>query len=154
VLCKDFVVHPNQLMLARAAGADAVLIMVSVLGGLTAAFVKAARDCGLTPLVEVHGEHEYAIARDSGADLIGVNARDLRDLTVDTAGSLDLIARAAGEGFVVVAESGIRERTDVEAAAEAGARAVLVGETLMRSDDVGATLRNLTGVRVRAGARP
>ena len=153
VLCKDFVVHPNQLLLARANGADAVLIMVGVLGSMTRAFVKAAEDCGLTPLVEVHDEREYAVAREAGARLLGVNARDLRDLSVDTEGTFELISQAAADGLVVVAESGIRERSDVKAAAEAGAKAVLVGETLMRSEDPAATLGKLTGVRAPTGVR-
>lgn len=146
ILCKDFVVHHNQLLLARAAGADAVLLMVSVLGERTVAFVTAARDVGLEPLVEVHGEVEYRLAAVSGARIIGVNARDLRTLEVDRAGTLEIIARAAADEFVVVAESGIRGRGDVEQAAKAGASAVLVGEALMRADDPAGAVRGMTGI--------
>jgi indole-3-glycerol phosphate synthase len=146
ILCKDFVVHHNQLLLARAAGADAVLLMVSVLGERTAAFVAAALERGLEPLVEVHGEDEYVIARSAGARVLGVNSRDLHTLDVDRQGSFALIERAARDGFCVVAESGMRSRTDVAEAAAAGAHAVLVGESLMRADDPAEAVRALTGV--------
>jgi indole-3-glycerol phosphate synthase len=146
VLAKDFVIDPVQLFLARNNGADAVLLMVSVLGEGTRAFVGGAEYFGLTPLVEVHDEAEYEIAAASGAELIGVNSRDLRDLTVDTAAALELVRRAASDGFAVVAESGVTERAHVEAAGQAGACAVLVGTTLMRSGDPVQTIEGLTGI--------
>jgi indole-3-glycerol phosphate synthase len=150
VLCKDFVVHHNQLLIARSRGADAILLMVSVLGERTGAFVKAAHDCGLDALVEIHGADEYEIAREAGSPLIGVNARDLRTLDVDVEGTFAMIERASADGFCVVAESGIHGRDDVERAAAAGASAVLVGEFLMRSNDPRAEVEGMTGVPVRA----
>ncbi len=152
ILCKDFIVHHDQLLQARAAGADAVLLMVSVLGERTAAFVAGAQARGLEPLVEVHGEAEYEIARSAGARIIGVNSRDLRTLKVDRAGSFALVERAVRDGFCVVAESGIRTRNDVAEAAAAGAHAVLVGESLMRADDPREAVKALTGVGRRARA--
>jgi indole-3-glycerol phosphate synthase len=149
ILCKDFVIDPAQLFLARNSGADGVLLMVSVLGDGTRAFVGGAQEFGLTPLVEVHDAAEYELAAASGAELIGVNSRDLRDLSVDAEAALALVARAADDGFAVVAESGVGERAQVEAAAEAGACAVLVGTTLMRSENPVATLEGLTGVAMR-----
>lgn len=152
VLCKDFIVHHDQLLLARSHGADAVLLMVSVLGERSSRFVSAAHACGLRVLLEVHDEDEYAIAREAGARVIGVNARNLRDLTIDTEAALALVARAAGDGFCVIAESGIADRAGVEAAASAGASAVLVGTSLMRAANPEEAVRKLTGVPVRAGA--
>jgi len=152
ILCKDFIVHHDQLLQARAAGADAVLLMVSVLGERTAAFVAGAQARGLEPLVEVHGEAEYEIARSAGARIIGVNARDLCTLEVDRAGSFALVERAVRDGFCVVAESGIRTRNDVAEVAAAGAHAVLVGESLMRADDPREAVKALTGVGRRARA--
>jgi indole-3-glycerol phosphate synthase len=146
VLCKDFVVHHDQLLLSRAAGADAVLLMVSILGDSTGAFLHAADEVGLAALVEVHDEREYEIAAASGARIIGVNARDLRDLSVDVERSWGLVSRAAAEGFCVVAESGMRTEADVRHAAEQGAKAVLVGEALMRADDPAQAVRQLAGI--------
>lgn len=148
VLCKDFVVHHNQILFARASGADAILLMASVLGERLPAFVAASRDCGLEPLVEVHDAEEYALARIARARVLGVNARDLRDLSVDREGSLALIRRAAQDGLLVVAESGIRSRADVEEAAAAGARAVLVGEHVMRAEDPAQAVEAMTGVAI------
>ncbi len=152
ILCKDFVIDPAQLFLARNSGADGVLLMVSILGGGTRAFVGGAEEFGLTPLVEVHDAAEYEIAAASGARLIGVNCRDLRNLSVDPEAALGLVARAAADGFAVVAESGVAERAQVEAAAEAGACAVLVGTALMRSEDPAEMLGWLTGVPAKCAA--
>lgn len=150
-LCKDFVVDERQLYAARAAGADAALLMVSVLGERIGGYLALARDLDMQALVEVHDAAELAIALDSGAALVGVNSRDLRDLTVDVAGALPLVRTAAGAGMTVVAESGIRRRADVAAAGAAGASAVLVGTLLMRSEDPARELAALTGVARRSG---
>ncbi|MDH4139236.1 MAG: indole-3-glycerol phosphate synthase TrpC [Coriobacteriia bacterium] len=146
VLDKDFVVDPVQLFVARGHGADAVLLMVSVLGQLVGEYSDTAATLGLTPLVEVTDPNELHTALGSGATVIGVNSRDLRSLEVDKKRALEVIAEAAAAGVIVVAASGVRERADVEAAAEAGADAVLVGETLMRSPFPEEVLEELTGV--------
>ncbi len=147
VLCKDFVVDPLQIETARAVGADAVLLMVAVLGERLPDFVRLASDAGLEPLVEVHGKEEYALARESGARVIGVNSRDLRTLEVDVERSLGLVQLVSAEGFVAVAESGVKGRPDVRAAARSGADAVLVGEYVMRAADPAGAVEGLTGVR-------
>lgn len=154
VLCKDFVVDPVQLFVARGHGADAVLLIVAVLGEDVAGYIDLAATLGLQALVEVHTADELAIAQHAGATLVGVNARNLRTLEVDVAGARELVRAAAGTGVTVVAESGIRDRSDVTAAAAAGADAVLVGETLMRAAFPEDTLADLTGVaKATAGDR-
>lgn len=146
VLCKDFVVDPVQLFLARGHGADAVLLMVSVLGREVADYIDLAATLNLTPLVEVIDAGELDIAVAAGADVIAVNSRNLHTLEVDPAAARDVVAAAALAGCVVVAASGTKTRADVEAAALAGAHAVLVGETLMRAPFPEDILGDLTGV--------
>lgn len=151
VLCKDFVVDPVQLFVARGHGADAVLLMVRVLGRMVAEYADLARTLGLAPLVEVADFEELSAALGSGARVIAVNARDFRTLGVDLDAQRELVAEAARCDVAVVAASGVRWRGDVQAAAEAGADAVLVGETLMRTQFPEDVLAELTGVR--KGAR-
>lgn len=146
VLAKDFVVDPVQLFAARGHGADAVLLMVSVLGEEVGDYLDLATTLGMAALVEVHNDDELTIALGAKAPLIGVNSRDLRTLDVTPEKVAPLIARAKAGGAVVVAESGIRKRADVEAASGSGADAVLVGERLMRSDFPEDVLAELTGV--------
>jgi len=154
VLAKDFVVDPAQVFAARGHGADAVLLMVSVLGEERLCdYLDLAATLHLEALVEVVDETELAIARRCGATLIGVNARDLRTLAVDPARARRVVSAAAElPGVTVVAASGTRTRADVEAAAAAGAHAVLVGETLMRAPFPEDVLEELTGV-ARGAAR-
>jgi indole-3-glycerol phosphate synthase len=146
VLRKDFVIHPAQLIESRAAGADAVLLIAPAVSELELkALVAAAADLGLDALVEAHAEEDLDRALATDAELIGINARDLETLEVDLGRALALLERIPGDR-VAVAESGISTREHVERALAAGARAVLVGEALMRADDPGATLRSLRGV--------
>ncbi|KAF0208411.1 MAG: indole-3-glycerol-phosphate synthase [Actinomycetota bacterium] len=152
VLCKDFVVDAVQLFVARGHGADAVLLMVSVLGTEVGMYLDLALTLGLEALVEVHDAAELAIARHAGATLVGVNSRDLSTLAIDQMRALEVIDAAARGGLVVVAESGMRTRFDVDAAALAGADAVLVGEALMRSPFPEDVLAELAGVAKRASA--
>lgn len=147
VLCKDFVVDPVQLFVARGHGADAVLLMVSVLGEQIAGYLDLAASLGLTALVEVAQIEELELALRHKATLIGVNARDLHTLEVDLAAQRLLVAEAVRAGATVVAASGVSRRADVEAAARCGAHAVLVGEALMRSAYPEDVLAELTGVR-------
>lgn len=149
VLCKDFVVDPMQLFIARGYGADAVLLMVSILGDSLAEYLDLATTLGLTALVEVHDHAELQIALAAKAQLIGVNSRDLRTLEVSPEKVAPLLGEAKAAGAVAVAESGVKKRADVEAAAEAGADAVLVGEKLMRAEFPEDVLQELTGVAKR-----
>jgi indole-3-glycerol phosphate synthase len=155
VLRKDFVTVPYQVWEARAWEADAVLLIVAALSeALLADLLAEAATAGLDALVEVHSEEEAAVAATAGAGLVGVNARNLATLRVDQ-GRLAQVAHALPPGATVVAESGIASRADVLAAEAAGAHAVLVGESLVRSDDPAATLAGLLGRPAddRTGAR-
>lgn len=153
VLCKDFVVDPVQLFVARGHGADAVLLMVSVLGGEVAEYLDLAATLGLECLVEVIDERELDVALAAGATLIGVNSRDLRTLEIDAARAREVVGQAAQAGATAILASGVRGRDDVRAAAQAGADGVLVGETLMRSAFPEDVLAELTGVAREAAIR-
>jgi indole-3-glycerol phosphate synthase len=150
VLRKDFIVGSYQLWEARAYGADLVLLIVAALEqDALISLVERARSLGLTPLVEVHDEHEIARALDAGADVIGVNARDLKTLEVDR-GVFARVAHLIPDSCIKIAESGVREPHDLIAYAEAGADAVLVGESLVTGKDPRLAVHNL----VTAGAHP
>lgn len=149
VLCKDFVVDSVQLFVARGHGADAILLMVSALGERIGEYVDLARTLGLQPLVEVVSDSELEVALEYGAELVAVNSRNLHTLEVDQASALEIAAAAREAGAIVVAASGTSTRADVEAAAAAGAHAVLVGTALMRSAFPEDVLMELTGVPLR-----
>lgn len=146
VLCKDFVVDPVQAFAARGHGADAVLLMVSVLADQTGTYIDLASTLGLAALVEVVDEFELEVALAAGARVVAVNSRDLHTLEVDSERARRVVSAAADAGVVVVAASGTSRRADVEAHARAGAHAVLVGEALMRADFPEDVLQELTGV--------
>ncbi|MDX6297260.1 MAG: indole-3-glycerol phosphate synthase [Nocardioidaceae bacterium] len=150
VLRKDFIVSSYQLWEARAAGADLALLIVAALTeNELAGLIDRARSIGLTPLVEVHDAHQLACAVEAGADLVGINARDLDTLEVDR----DVFARLAPcipDGIVRVAESGVRGPRDVLEYARNGADVVLVGETLVKGKDP----RTAVADMVAAGAHP
>jgi indole-3-glycerol phosphate synthase len=151
VLRKDFVTTPYQVWEARAWGADAVLLIVAALEQpLLADLLAEARAAGMDALVEVHTHDEAAAAAAAGADLVGVNARDLATLAVDL-GRFAAVRDALPPGAILVAESGIRTRADVEAVAAAGAHAVLVGEALVLAPDPEAATAGLLG-RTRSTA--
>jgi indole-3-glycerol phosphate synthase len=145
LLRKDFLIDPYQVDEARAHGADAVLLIVAALdaAGLRA-LRERALEHGLDALVEVHDERELDAALGAGADLLGINNRDLRSFEVDL-GVTERLAPRVPEGVVIVAESGILSGEDVHRLEAAGAHAVLVGEALMREPDVGLALRRLRG---------
>ena len=149
VLCKDFVVDPVQLFVARGHGADAILLMVSVLGERVGDYIDVATTLGLTPLVEVVDLAELAVALRAGAQVVAVNSRNLHTLVVDADAARATVVAAAGAGMIVVAASGTKTRSDVERAAIAGANAVLVGEALMRAPYPEDVLEELTGVSKR-----
>jgi indole-3-glycerol phosphate synthase len=143
VLRKDFIVSEYQLLETRAAGADAVLLIVAALDDaeLRRLLARAAAH-GLAALVEVHDETELARALDAGAAIVGVNNRNLRTLEVDLDASRRLAA-AIPRGVTAVAESGFRHRCELDALAAAGYAAFLVGERFMTAPDPGAALAGL-----------
>ncbi|MGH3471173.1 MAG: indole-3-glycerol phosphate synthase TrpC [Nocardioidaceae bacterium] len=150
VLRKDFIVTSYQLWEARAAGADLALLIVAALtANELAGLVERARSIGLTPLVEVHTADEVAAAVDAGAELIGVNARDLKTLEVDRR-TFRRLAPHIPDGVVRVAESGVRGPHDVMDYARNGADVVLVGESLV----TGRQPREAVADLVAAGAHP
>ena len=146
VLRKDFVVEPYQLLEARASGADLALLIVAALSDdLLEALYDEARELGLTALVEVHDESETERAVVLGAELVGVNARNLKTLAVDDA-TFGRLAPLVPADRVLVAESGIGSRDDVSRFVAEGARVVLVGEALVKDGDPEGAVRAMTGV--------
>ena len=142
-LRKDFMLDPWQALEARAMGADAILLIVAALDdGLMAEIEAAALEHGMDVLVEVHDEAELERALRLRTRLLGVNNRDLRDFSVDPARAHRLAALAPADALLV-SESGIATRADLDAAAAHGIRAFLVGESLMRQADVAAATRRL-----------
>jgi indole-3-glycerol phosphate synthase/phosphoribosylanthranilate isomerase/anthranilate synthase/indole-3-glycerol phosphate synthase/phosphoribosylanthranilate isomerase len=145
VLRKDFIVGDYQLFEARAAGADAILLIVAALEQAELVRLQArAWELGLAALVEVHDEDELTRAGDAGARLIGVNNRNLRTLAVDTSAS-DRLARLMPPGATAVSESGLKTRADLERLAAAGYRAFLIGERFMTDPDPAAAIKSLVG---------
>ncbi len=145
VLRKDFILDEYQLLEARAAGADAVLLIAECLDDCRLrALHNAAVELGLAPLVELYEPNNLPRVLDAGATLIGVNNRDLRTFEVDLDHTLRLRTRIPAE-CVLVSESGIRSRADVLRLEAAGVDAILVGEILMASPDIAAAVNALLG---------
>ena len=146
ILRKDFLLLPAQVIESRAEGADAVLLIAAALEETELkAMVAAADDLGLGTVVETHAEGDLEKALATDAKVIGVNARDLESLEVDLDRAIAFLGQVPDDRIAVL-ESGVRTREDVVRATDAGAKAVLVGEGLMRSADPAATLRVLRGV--------
>lgn len=151
LLCKDFILWPYQLYQARAAGADAALLIAAILTDKDLHYLlKVARSLGLAVLVEVHdGEEMERVLALDGVELIGINNRDLSTFAVDLATTEQLMAtygtRVRERGALLVSESGLFSRDDLDRVVSAGADAVLVGEALMRQADVTAALETLIG---------
>jgi len=148
LLRKDFIVDPYQLVEARLAGASAALLIVAAFpdAAALADLIGAAELLGLDTLVEVHDASDLATARSVGAQIVGINNRDLHSLDVDLATSLRLRPLVPAD-VTVVAESGITTRQDVRDLEQAGVYAILVGEALMRVSDPAATAAELLGRR-------
>jgi indole-3-glycerol phosphate synthase len=143
VLRKDFIVDHYQLLEALAIGADVVLLIVAALEqSALERLMREASDLGLSTLVEVHDETELDRALDAGAEIIGINNRDLRTFTVDLAVT-ERLAPLIPASAIVVGESGIFTAEDVRRLGAAGARAVLVGESLIVSPDRAVAIRSL-----------
>jgi indole-3-glycerol phosphate synthase len=145
VLRKDFIVDPYQVLESAAAGADAILLIVAALDPDTLYdLYREARGLDLDVLVEVHDERELEVALDIDADVLGLNNRNLNDFSVDIERTYELLSNVPA-GKLVVSESGFTVREQLDALDEVGVDAVLVGETLMRADDVEAACRELAG---------
>ncbi|MEG3144706.1 indole-3-glycerol phosphate synthase TrpC [Sphingomonas sp. RT2P30] len=145
VLRKDFMVDPWQVPESRALGADAILLIMAALDdGLLGEIEASALDCGMDVLVEVHDEREMERAMKLKSRLIGVNNRDLRDFTVNFARTYELIGKAPA-GCTFIAESGLMTHADLDEMATHGVHCFLIGEALMRQDDVEAATRAMIG---------
>ena len=143
VLRKEFIFDPYQVYEARAHGADAILLIVAMLSpSQLAELGDLAGRFWMQTLVEVHDEAEMKIALDSGADIVGINNRDLRTFVTDLAVT-DRLAGMVPSGKIVVSESGVSSRDQVDRVGRAGAHAVLVGEALVAAVDVAAKLNEL-----------
>ena len=143
LLRKDFIIDPHQLDEAVQAGASAVLLIVAALErSALAALLREAGERGLDVLVEVHDRAELAVALDLGAEIIGVNNRDLRDFSVDIERTFELLGTIA-PGTIVVAESGITTAEHLARLREHGVHAALIGERLMREQDPARALADL-----------
>lgn len=145
VLRKDFILERYQLLEARAAGADAVLLIAECLpGDQLATLHKQATALGLHTLIELHDADQLPRVLDSGGPIIGINNRDLRTFTTRVEHTLELLPKIPADR-TVVSESGITTHDDLVRLGSAGARAVLVGESLMRAPDIGVALNALRG---------
>jgi len=152
VLRKDFTVDPYMLYEAKAAGADAVLLVVGSMDERdVASLVTAARDLDLDAIVEISRGEELEVALGVDADVIGINNRNLEDFSVDLGRTFELLADVPA-GKIVVSESGIQNREQIEELERVGVDAILVGETVMRAEDPEAAVRELVGVE--EGASP
>jgi indole-3-glycerol phosphate synthase len=145
VLCKDFIVDPIQVFSARAVGADAVLLIVAVLDdGALHDLQALARSLSMHAVVEVHSEEELDRALRAGAIIIGINNRDLTKMKTDKETTVRLRSLIP-DGRVVISESGIESRADIDELRRLGVDAALVGEALLRAPDLDAKVRELSG---------
>jgi indole-3-glycerol phosphate synthase len=148
VLRKDFMLDPYQVAEARAWGADAILVILAMVDdGLATALIVSARIFGMDALVEIHDAEELDRALKLGADLIGINNRDLKTFATELDVTLSLAPRIPADRLVV-AESGLSRREDLERLAGAGVTTYLIGEGLMRNDDVASATRSLIGAKL------
>ncbi len=132
IIRKDFIIDEYQIFQAKIIGADAVLLIVAVLGKKTKEFYKLAKDLGLSVLIEVHNREELEIALEAEAKIIGINNRDLRDFTVDLKTTEKLLAYIPKDR-IIVSESGIQTPEDIQYLKSINVNAVLIGETFMRN---------------------
>ena len=145
LLRKDFIIDPYQIYETRILGADALLLIAAILEqGQLREYIRLAGHLGLAPLVEIHTKQELAKALAAGAEIIGINNRDLKTFSTDLKRTLEL-APMIPKGKIVVAESGISSRKDIELLMGAGVQCFLIGEALMRANDIGEKLGKLLG---------
>jgi indole-3-glycerol phosphate synthase len=146
LLRKDFIIDPYQIYETRFLGGDALLLIASLLElGQLRGYIKLSATLGLASLVEVHTKEELDKALAAGAEIIGVNNRDLKTFSTDIKTTLEL-APLVPSDRIVVSESGINRREDIEQLMEAGIHCFLIGEALMRAEDIGGKLRELLGM--------
>ena len=149
LLCKEFIIYPYQIYYARAKGADAVLLIAAVLENKDLNyFIKITKALGMTPLIEVHTQAELdRVLELDGVELVGINNRNLEDFTVSLQTTQDLIAASKTtleqRGILIVSESGLHTPEDLNTVKQAGAKAVLIGESLVKQDDLEKAIANL-----------
>jgi indole-3-glycerol phosphate synthase len=144
LLRKDFIIDSYQVYESRVIGADCILLIVAVLGNRLKDFIGLAQEVGLSQLVEVHTRAELDLALAAGAEIIGINNRNL-DTFVTDINTCKELAQFIPQGKIVVAESGISRREDIESIMKAGIHAFLIGEALVTATDIGKKLRELKG---------
>ncbi|NPV90642.1 MAG: indole-3-glycerol phosphate synthase TrpC [Firmicutes bacterium] len=144
VLCKDFVIDPYQVWMAAECGASAVLLIARMLGNQLEGLLAECREAGIEALVEVHSFPEVELALAAGSGIIGVNCRDLDTLAID-AGLHGSLRRGIPPGVITVAESGIRDRAQVQGLERLGYDAILVGESLVQAEDPADKIKQLLG---------
>ncbi|MEP9411919.1 MAG: indole-3-glycerol phosphate synthase TrpC [Candidatus Brocadia sp.] len=146
VLRKDFIIDPYQIYEARSAGADAILLIAALLSGEEIqCFLELAEELDMDCLVEIHSETELQKVLQTNATIVGINNRDLATFKTDLGTTLRLRPMIP-EGKIIVSESGIKSREDVRKLIDIGIHAILVGETLMKSEDIPAKLHELLGI--------
>ena len=146
LLRKDFIIDASQIFESRMLGADAILLIARILDeGSLKSFLETAGSLGLSALVEVHERSDVGKALAAGAEIIGINNRNLATFSTDIRTTLDLL-EVIPRGKIVVSESGINSRQDIELLASAGAHAFLIGEALVKEADPAAKLRELMGL--------
>ncbi len=135
VLRKDFIVDEFQIYQSHGAGADVVLLIASLLKEKTKEFVEKIHELGMEALVEIHSGDELKFALDSGARLIGINNRDLKTLQIEL-GTTESLAREIPTNRIIVSESGINDKKDLDRVLKAGVDAVLIGTSIMKSENI------------------
>lgn len=151
VLTKDFIIEEGQIYEAAYNGASAVLLIVTLLSEQKLAqFIKIAATLDMDCLVEIHDEDELKIALTAGAEIIGINNRNLKTFAVDMSNSVRLVPKIP-EGKVIVAESGIKAHEDIIKLKNLGVHAVLIGETFMRADDIAGKVKEVMGSNMNVG---
>lgn len=146
ILMKDFIIDEYQIYQGRLAGADAILLIVRILEKKDLEYLlTVAESLDLAALVEVHNENELNVALSTSAKAIGINNRDLQTFEVDLATGIKLAAMAKKKDRIIVAESGIKNKEDIDILKKAGVDAVLIGKTLLKSNNIGAKMAELMG---------
>lgn len=145
ILRKDFIISEYQIYESAIAGVDAILLIAALLDrGMLKGLFREAKALGIDVLVEVHDERELDKALGTGAEIIGINNRNLRTLEVDLSTTIELLPKIPPEK-IIVSESGIRDYEDVKRLSDAGVKAVLVGTAFMEADDIGAEVKRVMG---------
>jgi indole-3-glycerol phosphate synthase len=147
VLRKDFIIDASQIYESRIAGADAVLLIVRILnGGQLEELIRIAGEVGMDAIVEVHSAKEAVLAIEAGAEIIGINNRDLDTLKVDINTTVNILNEVPElKDKIIVSESGIKTREDISLLKGIGVNAVLIGEAILKSNDIKKKIKELIG---------